>query len=296
MKKIAFATLALAFLTSAPAFAQNAPATEEERIEQLNALTWEIDPGDYALANSSSTLSLGSDLAIVRNEDARRFNLLIQGVEAPAMEAYVEDTGTGVGIYFEYFDEGYVTLDDWQDMDADGLLDSIRESTEAANEERAKVGMSPLVITGWIETPRLDAASNTAYWTIELEEDGQSTVNAVALKLGRRGYEQITWVGMRADYEANPGLLATMIENHEYDTGFRYAEFTDGDMLAGFGIASLVAVTAGANTDFGKGILVGLLLFLKKGWILLVAASIGAWAAIKKFFFGGKRRMFGPVR
>ena len=295
MKNIALAALALAFLTGAPALAQNAPMTEEERIEQLNALPWEFDPGDYALASSSSTLSLASDLAIVRNEDARRFNLLIQGIEAPAMEAYVEDTETGVGVYFEYYEEGYVTLDDWEDMDADALLDSIRESTEAANEERAKIGMSPLTIVGWIETPRLDAASNTAYWTIELEDEGGSTVNAVALKLGRRGYEQITWVGMKADYEANPGLLATMIQNHEYDTGFRYAEFTDGDMLAGFGIASLVAVTAGANSDFGKGILLGLLLFLKKGWILLVAAGAGAWAAIRKFF-GGKRRMFGPVR
>ena len=53
-------------------------------------------------------------------------------------------------IVFEFDPVGYVKDDDKDDLDADGMLKSIREGTEYANEQREKMGVPPH------EDPRLE--------------------------------------------------------------------------------------------------------------------------------------------
>ena len=48
---------------------------------------------------------------------------------------------------------GYVKDDDAKSWNADDLLKSFREGTEASNEERAKMGVPALEIMGWAERP-----------------------------------------------------------------------------------------------------------------------------------------------
>jgi uncharacterized membrane-anchored protein len=61
---------------------------------------------------------------------------------------------------------------------------------------------------------------------------------------------------------------------HDYDTGYRYSDYVEGDKLAGYGVGALVASILGVK--FGKGFLLallgGILVFGKK--ILAVAAAI----------------------
>jgi uncharacterized membrane-anchored protein len=52
-------------------------------------------------------------------------------------------------VVFEFSDVGYVKDDDKNKLDADAMLKSIIQGNDAANEERQKMKVPPLKITGW---------------------------------------------------------------------------------------------------------------------------------------------------
>ena len=84
-------------------------------------------------------------------------------------------------------------------------------------------------------------------------------------------------------------LMATLVNQQNFDQGHRYADYSVGDTMAAFGIASLVAVTAGGNKQKAglAALFAGLVAVGKK---LLIPLLIGL-AAIGAFFkklFGGK--------
>ena len=106
--------------------------------------------------------------------------------------------------------------------------------------------------------------------------DGEdTTVNAVSIKLGRNGYEKITWVSSYDNYLKSMDAMAFLVDQHKFDEGHRYTNYSLGDQMAAFSIASLVAITAGGNPQkagwaalydgliaFGKRLLVPLLFAL----------------------------------
>ena len=78
--------------------------------------------------------------------------------------------------------------------------------------------------------------------------DGEeTTVNAVSIKLGRKGYEKITWVSSYDNYLKSMDAMAFLVDQYKFNEGHRYADYSVGDQMAAFGVASLVAVTAGGN-------------------------------------------------
>lgn len=273
---------ALLFLAAAAGAAEQGPypETEEALDAEYAKLQWVEEPGRYDLERSHGALSVPAGQSLILGHDAERLLFLMNGTEFPLTEAVLYEDATNVFVVFEYFDDGFVKDEDWSDVDADALLKSIREGSELQNEERAKYGISPMTVRGWREPPKYDPANNTVRWAIEFDEDGSVTVNAVALKLGRNGYEQLTWVGSGGQYDQMGGMLVTALDGHAFDEGHRYADFQDGDKVAAYGLGALVATVAGAK--LGKGILAALLLFLKKGWVLVVAAIGGIGALIRK--------------
>ena len=54
--------------------------------------------------------------------------------------------------------------DEKDSLDADAMIASIREGTEAANEERRRRGWSTMTILGWHEEPFYDADTDS-HWT-----------------------------------------------------------------------------------------------------------------------------------
>ncbi|MGJ7583153.1 DUF2167 domain-containing protein, partial [Variovorax sp. RHLX14] len=58
----------------------------------------------------------------------------------------------------KFVKEGYIKDDDAKDWNADDLLKSLKEGTEAANEERAKRGIPSIEVTGWAQKPQYEAA------------------------------------------------------------------------------------------------------------------------------------------
>ena len=187
---------------------------------------------------------------------------------------------------FEFSDTGYVKDDDKDNLDADAILKSIQEGTEAANEERRKRGWKPFHVTGWQTRPYYDPLTHNLTWAIDGKgDDPQSSgaINHSIRLLGRGGTMNVDLVVAPADYQASIAQFNSVIGGFSYAQGQRYSDFRAGDKVAKYGLAALIAGGAGAVL-----LKTGL---LAKFWKLIVVGIAALLGLIKKLFsslFGSK--------
>jgi uncharacterized membrane-anchored protein len=188
-------------------------------------------------------------------------------------------------IIFEFDDVGYVKDDEKDKLDADELLKTMQEGQEAGNEERKKMGLSELEITGWAVPPRFNDQTKNLEWALILKnkEDGHVTINHNTRLLGRKGVMEVTLLCSPEELQGLlPGFQKTL-EGFAYNQGERYAEYQSGDKIAEYGLTALVAgggaYALAKSGLFGK---LGLMLAkLGKGIVVVIA---GIFIAIKKAF------------
>ena len=183
-------------------------------------------------------------------------------------------------VFFEFDDAGYVSDEEKGELDADALMETLREGNAAGNEERERRGWERLELVGWAKEPFYDPKTNNLTWATKLRSPSGETVNWSTRLLGRRGY-------MNVDLVIQPDQLASalprfesLLEGFSYVEGQRYAEFRAGDKVAEYGLTALVAGGAGA--------LAAKTGLLAKFWKLIVGAVIAVGAFAKKLFGRGR--------
>ena len=67
-----------------------------------------------------------------------------------------------------------------------------------------------------------------------------------------------------------------------------YGDHADGDKIAAYGMAGMIAAGAGAKVAAKIGLLAIAAAFLKKAWILVFVVFGGAISFVKKLFTGNK--------
>src|SRR5262249_47510912 len=136
-----------------PAVAQPT-MTEQDRNEALVPPSWSA-PGTYKLPLSGSTLALPQGYAVTFGADAQRaYKLLGNPTELNGLEAMViGGKDADQIITFESFQIGYVTLDDWWQVDPTALLAQIHRNTERKNQERRQQGVPELRVKHWLKPP-----------------------------------------------------------------------------------------------------------------------------------------------
>ena len=192
-------------------------------------------------------------------------------------------------VVFEFDEVGYIRDDEKDSLDADAMLTSIRKGTEQGNKIRREKGFTGLNIVGWEVRPRYNESTHNLEWAIRAQDDnGELILNHNTRLLGRRGV-------MRATLVVDPDLLAEVLPVYtdkmtgfSFKKGQSYAEFTQGDKIAKYGLTALVAGGAGAAAaKLGLFKLIG-----KFGKVIIVAVA-GFLAAIrgklKRLFSGGKQ-------
>ena len=246
-------------------------------------LHWQYK-GSLHLSQSNSTLTIPKGMAAISSAEAQTYYQLTNGRERSDIEAVVGVHKSNDVVFLAYDDSGYVKNDDWNNVDPNQMLAGIRTNTEKANEENKGKGIAPLHVVGWIQKPTYDRKTDQVHWVIEASVDGEREhiVNSVALLLGRHGYERATLVASLSDFRKGH-MLDAVVASERFDKGARYADFTSGDKLAGFGLAALVGTAAGA-TLYKVGAFTALLLLLKKFWILLFAGAAGGWRWLQARF------------
>jgi uncharacterized membrane-anchored protein len=188
---------------------------------------------------------------------------------------------------FSFSGEGYVDDSDRDKIDADALLTSMKEGTERDNEERKKRGWTPFVLEGWQTKPYYDAKTNNLTWAIRGASPGETaTINHSVRLLGRRGVMSVALVADQAGIASTTDDFNQLLAGFSYNAGQRYAEFRQGDKMAGYGLAALIgggAAAAAVKTGF-----------FKKFWKVLLAIVFAALAGLKKLFGGGNREEPAP--
>lgn len=211
--------------------------------------------------------------------DAEGAKMILEANENPTSGAELgllandsETPGESWFVVFEFSDSGYVKDDERDELDADALMESMREGNEAGNQERKRRGWEEIHLVGWKREPFYDPRTNNLTWaTLLSSPSGGESVNWSVRVLGREGV-------MNIDLVLAPGVLdkalpefEKVIDSFQYEDGQRYAQFSSGDKIAEYGLAALV-VGGGAAVAAKTGL-------LAKLWKPIVAglAVIGAF-------------------
>jgi uncharacterized membrane-anchored protein len=206
--------------------------------------------------------------------------------------AGISPTVADWGAVITYEDSGYVSDDDAESTDYDALLSDMQESTRRNNAELSRQGYATVVLTGWAETPNYDAANHRLNWAKDLlfsSSDGVHTLNYDMRMLGRGGVLSVNFVGSADALDAIRAVAPQVLAIPEFNEGSRYTDYQKGDKTAGYGVAALI--TGGVAVAAAKkiGLLGVALLFLKKGWIIVIAlfGGVGGW--LRRQFGGGSK-------
>ena len=176
----------------------------------------------------------------------------------PTKDAYTIANGKAnwFGI-LKVVEEGYVKDD--EKIDADALLESLKEGNKVGNEKKKEKGLPIMLLEGWYFPPRYDNENKRLEWGTKLRsEDGKSiTVNVTTKILGRSGYTSAILVTSPETLDKDLLDFKSTLKNFEYVSGEKYSEWKQGDKVAAYGLGALVlggaAAVAAAAPDALRG-------------------------------------------
>jgi uncharacterized membrane-anchored protein len=285
MKTIIAGLLAAFALATTPARAADAPA-ENTAWTEAKAVA-RSGPADIAIAGQA-TLHLPADRVFIPQPQAGKL-LTAMGNPGTHNELAGLIFPKGDAEWFatlRYIASGYVKDGDAKEWKADDLLASYKEGTEASNEERVKMGVAALEITGWAEPPAYEASSHRLVWAMSSKEKGAPAdagqgVNYNTYALGREGYLSLNFVTDLKDLPAQKPDAKALLASLEFDAGKRYEDFNAStDHVAEYGLAALV-LGVGAKK---VGLLAVIFAFVAKFAKIILLAVVGVGAALTKLF------------
>lgn len=181
---------------------------------------------------------------------------------------------------------GYIKDDDARDWNADEMLQSYREGTEASNEQRQKLGVPALEIVGWAEKPTYTAQTHQLVWAMASRHkgdapDAEQGVNYNTYALGRDGYLSLNLVTGLNQLAQDKPHAAELLAALDFKEGKRYADFNSAtDHVAEYGLAALV-LGVGAKK---LGLLAVVFAFVAKFAKIILIAVLALGGGLMKFF------------
>jgi uncharacterized membrane-anchored protein len=250
---------------------------QQSVLEQVQALNWQMGP-TTAQIGSLAQIEIPEGFQFVGKPDAGKFIELMENPSDGSELGLLMHSTDHWFVVFEFSDDGYVKDDD-RDLDAAGMLESIKAGTEASNEIRRQRGWPTLSIVGWHQAPFYDPKTNNLTWSIKGASDDGESINHSTRLLGRRGVMKVALVASAGEIDAALPEFSGMMSTFAFTPGNKYSEFTSGDKIAEYGLAGLVV--GGAGVALAKS---GL---LQKFWKLIVVGFIALIGAVKRLFAGG---------
>jgi len=223
-------------------------------------------PEGYAFLDASGTKAF-NELAHNPPSDKDQYTLACQGWVA----------------YFSYEDVGYVKDD--EKIDADAILENIRNGTAEANKERRARGWDEMSILGWSAKPEYDTQLKSLTWSILGQDEGthRKVVNYNARLLGRRGVMDAVVVTAPDKIAAAIDDFKSRVTGFQFAPGETYAEYQPGDHVAAYGLAALI--TGGAVAVAAKkGLFTVIGGFLVAAWKFLLAGFVALSTRFKSLF------------
>jgi len=267
----------------------SAPAPTEE-----SPYAWITGPTSLALGDGL-TLALPAGHVALLRPDADKLMQEMGNSQDPQLLALVgkDDPNSHWLLAIDFEPEGYVRDDDASELDADALLQSFKDGTESANEDREARGFPPLHVTGWTEVPTYDAAAHHLKWGLRGTASDGDMANHFTRVLGRRGFASLQLMSNPEQIEQAKAELLPVLVGLSFDPGARYEDFdATKDKAAEYGLAALVL--GGAGVAAGKaGLFAKLLTLIVAGKKVIIGGVVAAVAVLRRVF--GGRANSGPT-
>jgi len=271
-------------------------------LKQLN-----FQQGAIKLSSANATLNVSDQFYYLSPNDARK--VLVQlwgnpenaasstlGMIFPAKYSPIDQQSWGALI--DYEDSGHVSDDDAAETDYNALLKQIQDAIKEENPEREQQGYDPITLVGWAEPPHYDKASHALHWARDLifgkDANGEHTLNYSVRVLGREGVTELEFIAGLNQLQQINAAIPNVINTVQYDSGKRYADFVNGDKIAAYSMAGMIAAGAGVKIAAKLGFLAIVLGFfksfgvallaLKKGLIVVLAGVVAAGRKILGLF------------
>jgi uncharacterized membrane-anchored protein len=188
-------------------------------------------------------------------------------------------------VSIEASDDGYVDDNDADELDARSMLEQIKQGTLVQNKTRVSIGVPEFFVDDWREAPRYQPALHHLVWGINGHESRGKVVNFSTRFLGRNGYLSVDLVdGAETIEQSKTQALAILTAVH-FGPGFRYEDHVGSDHSSGIGLKALVLGGTAVVLAKKGGILIAILLALKK-FVIVVVVAVGAFV---KRIFGRKK-------
>jgi uncharacterized membrane-anchored protein len=294
--RIALRSIAVAAVLAAAAppvmtWAQETPAesSEQARITEIRAALDAAKnastqgPADITLIDQASLKLPSGYLFIPKAEGARLMRAIGNTVNDSVFVGIVRGTNPGDHwmVVAQYIKEGYIKDDEARTWDADKLLQSLKDGTERANEDRAARGFPQVEVLGWVEKPAYDSATRRLVWSVLLKDKGEpdsaeKDINYNTYALGRDGYFSLNLL-TSADAVAKDKVAAhELLSALSYNPGKKYDDFNAAtDHIAEYGIAALIGGVAAKKLGLFAVIAAFVLKFAKVIGIGVLALGAG---------------------
>ena len=269
MKRLSWALAGVLFWAmSFSAGAQDAKAV-------LQSLSWVEGPQTVSVG-SNGTFSIPAGYVFLSSADTRRWLEEVTQNPSSGNEFFFAPSSLSWWAIFQYEATGHVKDD--EKIDADALMAGMRENQEEGNKERQKRGFPMLLNLAWKYPPFYDPATKRLEWAISFvsSDTGKEEVNYETRILGRQGVTSATLVVAPEKLPVAVPEFKAAVAGYSFVAGQRYTEFKQGDKVAEYGLAALVA--GGAAAALAK---TG---FLAKYWKILIGAGAALIAGIGSLF------------
>lgn len=247
----------------------------------MQSLAWQTD-GTGELKEWSS-IEIPRGYRYLNGEDAARL-MQAYGNLPSKYEGLIATDDLSWIVLFQFDPSGYVKDDEKDELDADALLEQMKENQISGNRYREEQGLQPMYIDGWAMEPRYNEYTNNLEWGLLLRTgNSEQFVNYETKLLGREGVMEVTLICDLNEMESILPTYQDLLLGHQYKEGKSYAEYKQGDKIAEYGLTALIA--GGAIYGAAKlGFLGGIIAFGKKFLKFIVIGLVAVGAAIKKFF------------
>ncbi|MBO9711393.1 MAG: DUF2167 domain-containing protein [Sphingomonas sp.] len=269
---------------------------------ELLALEKNLHPqrGDVRIDAAKAVLHLGDAYYFLPADEAKRVLTQVWGNPPDAVtdvlglvlpkDATIFENVWGAVV--TYRDTGHVSDADANGQDYNKVLADMRSGEAADNAERREKGYQTITLVGWAQAPSYDAASHSLIWARELAGEGEPvhTLNYDVRLLGRTGVLSLNMIASMDSLAQVRGAAATFGGAVTFEKGATYADYDSStDKTAEYGLAGLVAGGAAVAVAQKLGLLAIVLKFGKLILIGVAAGGAAVWAAVKRFFGGGRR-------
>jgi uncharacterized membrane-anchored protein len=247
----------------------------------ISQLAWQFGPTQASIGDKA-TINIPEGFAFLGAADTKKFMEMNQNIASDS-EYVIAPTSLGWFAVFEFNPTGYVK--DNETIDANQVLESVKDGTAAGNEERKKHGWSTMSITGWRFQPQYDSQTKLLEWSFMAKDDATNSpiVNYNTRLLGRTGVMQVLLVADPGVIDTAVGTLKTVLTGYTFVPGEKYSEFKQGDRVAEFGLAALIAGGAAAVAA-KKGFFAVIAGFLAAAWKFIALLVVGAFTWLKSLF------------